>query len=476
MKLLLLPFLLLFVTSSFAQQNKFTGIWEGKISVGITLRLVFEFKADEKGNLSGILRSPDQSPKPLPIDTTYVSGDSIYTIAKKIGVTFSGKLSSDTTIDGAFVQGITIPLSLKKVASVEETKRPQTPQPPFGYESKEVIYYNADRSIKFSGTLTWPAIPAGTDFIKQPIYPAVLLITGSGPQDRDETMLLHKPFAVMADHLTKKGFAVLRVDDRGVGKTTGDFATATTADFAKDVEAGIDFLKTEKEVDSNKIGLLGHSEGGMIAPMVASRRKDVKFIVLLAGPGVPIKQLMSEQIYAAGIAEGNSEKISRLGSTLYSQAMSAIQSSSDTSTMQKKIVAQLKKDYPANKNLYDSLELNTTENQRIYASQRVKALTATWYKYFAAFDPTPYLQKLSCDVLALNGSKDVQVLATSNLQGIRSALKKSRSKKYKVEEIAGLNHLFQDCKKCSVKEYGELEETLSPTALQMISDWLEGEK
>ncbi|WP_255156060.1 S9 family peptidase [Ferruginibacter sp. HRS2-29] len=475
MKLLIPLFLFLYSANSFAQQTKFTGTWEGKINVGISLRLVFEFNEDKKGVLSGILRSPDQSPKPLPADTTYTRGDSIFVAAKMFNISFSGKLTNDTTINGTFVQGGPIPLVLTKVPVFVATKRPQTPAAPFNYNTREVEYYNSDRSVKFSGTLTSPAIEPGTNYIKPPNYPTILLITGSGPQNRDEEMFLHKPFAVIADYLTRKGFAVLRVDDRGVGKTSGNFQGATSADFAKDVEAGIDFLKTQGEVDSTRIGLLGHSEGGMIAPIVASRRKDVKFIVLLAGPGVPITTLMSEQFYAVSKSNGGDETISKLGSRLFEQAVMAVHSSKDTNVMRKKIVELLAKDYSFNKKLYDSLELNTDALRNAYASGRIKSMLESWYYYFSGFDPTPYLTKLSCDVLALNGEKDVQVLPRSNLEGIKAALKKSKSKNYEVKEIPGLNHLFQTCKKCSPQEYGELEETFSPVALEIMGEWLKSQ-
>lgn len=471
MKCILTIAAMLFLLPVFAQQ-KIVGIWEGKLNAGVSLRIVFEFNENKNGGISGTLSSPDQSPKALATDTAYTSGDSIYVVAQKFGISFSGQLVNDSTINGTFLQGAAFPLVLTKVAAVKATKRPQTPMPPFPYNSREVEYYNADRSVKFAGTLTYPAIKPGTDTAGKPRFATIMLITGSGPQDRDENILLHKPFAVLADKLTRQGFAVLRVDDRGVGKTTGVFATATSAGFANDVEAGIDYLKTLSEVDSTRLGLMGHSEGGMIAPMVASKRKDVKFIVMLAGPGVKITQLMAEQIYKTSIAEGNSEAVSRLGRRLYEQAAFAVLNLKDTAAMRKKIVEQITLDYPANKILYDSLELNTPENQNSYASGRIKSMLAPWYRYFVAFDPAPYLQKLFCDVLALNGEKDVQVLPASNLAGIRAALKKSNSKNYKVEQVAGLNHLFQTCKTCSPAEYGELEETFSPVALGIITEWL----
>jgi pimeloyl-ACP methyl ester carboxylesterase len=204
-----------------------------------------------------------------------------------------------------------MPLAMKKTSDVvttKEIKRPQTPKPPFPYKSEDVEYDNADRSIHFGATFTVPLPDPNVNYFRAPVYPTVLLITGSGKQDRDETIFDHKSFAVIADYLTRQGIAVLRVDDRDIGKTTGNFNTATSADFAKDVEAGLNYLKTRQDVDTGNIGLLGHSEGGMIAPMVASKRNDVKFIVLLAGPGVKISELMEQQSVDMAATSGTPAK------------------------------------------------------------------------------------------------------------------------------------------------------------------------
>jgi pimeloyl-ACP methyl ester carboxylesterase len=304
-------------------------------------------------------------------------------------------------------------------------------------------------------------------------YPVVVLISGSGPQDRDETLFNHKPFAVIADNLSRLGFAVLRVDDRGVAKTSGKFSTATSADFADDVEAGIEYLKTHPNVDTTRIGLIGHSEGGMIAPMVASRRKDIKFIVLLAGPGIPIVQLMAEQAEAVAKSSGSTPAFARAGAQLYTLAATEVNKKLDSvstfnnmrSSLEAWIIQQ-----PAN--VITGLHLTSSAEKEAFMHAQLNSLQSPWFKYFLAFDPTPYLQKLRCSVLALNGAKDIQVLPTSNLAGILAALKKSHSKSYEVKEVPGLNHLFQTCNSCTAKEYGELEETFSPMALKMMDDWL----
>lgn len=245
MKIKLCLLTIFFSTNLCAQQNKFIGIWEGKINVGVNLRIAFHFSQDSAGNFITTMDSPDQSAFGLPTDYTYISNDSVFTGIKKYQVSFTGKLTSDSTISGAFKQTASVPLQLKKVVKVNVATRPQTPVEPFPYNSEDVSY-NSGKSVQVAGTLTYPKIDPNINYIKAPVYPAVLLITGSGPQNRNEEIMGHKPFAVIADFLTKKGFIVLRVDDRGTGKSTGDYSKATSGDFADDVIAGVNFLKKEK--------------------------------------------------------------------------------------------------------------------------------------------------------------------------------------------------------------------------------------
>ena len=252
---------------------------------GNQIPIVFHIKKDSTDKWIANFDSPSQHAFNLPCSDVILKDDSIILVMAIINGKYAGLLNTDKSeITGSWFQGAgSLPLTVKKTsdtATVKEQKRPQTPRPPFPYQSEEVIYTNADKSIQFGATLTFPK----TDSLKnsKEIYPAVILITGSGQQDRDETLLGHKPFAVIADYLTRQGFVVLRVDDRGIGKTTGIFSEATSMDFAKDVEAGMDFLEKQPMVNKNKIGLIGHSEGGMIAPIVADERRQIKFIILLA--------------------------------------------------------------------------------------------------------------------------------------------------------------------------------------------------
>ena len=450
----------------FAQTGKFIGTWQGTLNVGVELRIVFHITGDEKNGFTSTADSPDQSAYELKCDATTINNNKVSIEMKNLNASFSGTMIDDSTIDGTFTQGADISLTLKKTDKVTERKRPQTPRPPFSYKSEEVEYDNADKSLRYGATIT---IPEGSG-----PFPAIVMITGSGPQDRDETIMGHKPFAVIADYLTKKGFIVLRTDDRGIGKSTGKFSDATSKDFAGDVNSSIDYLLSRPEVDKKKLGLMGHSEGGMIAPMVATKRKDINFIVLLAGPGVNIIDLMAEQNAAIAKSGGISEQTVKEIRPLFKNAATIIMETPDSTTAIKKLTAFTENwAVTKNKDVLKELDFETAKQRNDYCIAMVKEFQSPWFRYFIRFNPSQYLEKLKCKVLALNGDKDIQVISSQNLPGIEASLKKSKSKTYEVKELAGLNHLFQACKKCTVSEYGELEETISPAALDIISNWLE---
>ena len=281
-----------------AQQN-IAGTWAGKLTVpGGSLRLIVHLN-QQGDSYSATMDSPDQGAKGIPFSRVHITGDSMILELAAANARYSGKKVNDTTITGQWFQGAAFPLDLKKSsagATVAERKRPQTPAPPFPYQSTDVTYHSADRSIQYGATITRPEGNGP--------FPALLLLTGSGPQNRDEELFGHKPFAVMADYLTRKGYLVLRVDDRGVGQTTGNFSAATTKDFADDAAAGLDYLNSLPDTDKTKIGLLGHSEGGMVAQMVAAQRSDVAFVILLAAPGEKIVDLMTAQNRAVLLSSG----------------------------------------------------------------------------------------------------------------------------------------------------------------------------
>lgn len=458
-----------------ASAQSIGGNWEGDLDVnGTAIPIVFHLQTEGNG-FSGTFDSPKQMAYGLAISKIRTGGDSIILEMDILKGRYAAKLG-DKTMNGYWYQsGAVFPLKMEQVSGTVSTNapvRPQTPKAPFNYTSEELTYYNADRSIRFGATLTVPKKEPGTEYFREPIYPAAILITGSGQQDRDETIMGHKSFAVIADQLSRQGIAVLRIDDRGTGKTTGNFDTSTTRDFALDVEAAIDFLKTRKEVDAEHIGLIGHSEGGMIAPMVAAKRKDVNFIVLLAGPGIPIIELMTEQVEAVARSKNSAPELVKQSSALFRLAATTINSNKDTALVRQKIIQQVE-DWASktDKSLLETMELSTAAARKAYVNAQVDALLSPWYRYFLAFDPSVWLKQVRCRVLALNGEKDIQVAAASNLAGIRQSLQSTRAE-YTVTSRPGLNHLFQNCKTCTVEEYGELEETFDPATIQLIIDWI----
>lgn len=447
-------------------QNKFIGSWEGAIKTTKTIRLIFHIKEDA-GKLSATMDSPDQGVTGIGCKAVNIHGDSVIIDMSGIGIMYKGRMTTDTTIAGLWQQGgMSIPIDFMKTASPAELYRPQTPKPPFNYVSEDVIYTNKDKSIQYGATIT---MPNG----KGP-FPAVLLITGSGQQNRDEEIFGHKPFAVIADYLTRNGYAVLRVDDRGMGQTTGDLKNVTTADFAQDAEVSLGYLKSRKEVDKKKIGLMGHSEGGMIAEMLASKRKDIDFVVLLAAPGVNVKDLMKDQAGAVLAANGVDSPIVNEYRKLYGSMEDAALTSKDASDMKEKMTLAVKTwKLGASQDAIRTVGVSTADDETDYVNQMQAAVSGAWFSYFLRFDPQPYLRNLSCKVLALNGERDIQVPARANLEGIRQSLAKSKTKVYEVKELKGLNHLFQQCTICNVKEYAVLTETISPAALRTISEWLD---
>ncbi len=352
-------------------------------------------------------------------------------------------------------------LSCSLLAFGQTPNRPQTPVEPFPYLSEAFQFENKKVGITLHGTLT---IPKGDG-----PFPTAILISGSGPTDRDETIFDHKIFLVLADHLTRQGIAVLRYDDRGVGESKGIHYTATSMDLANDTQAAFLALAKHGQIDANHIGLVGHSEGGMIAPIVASRIPAVDFAVLLAGPGVPIDQLMAEQNRQVYKSQGLPEN-ELIRNEVFNKSLYHI----------------FDNDRPVAE-LYDTLlpfiheyyESIPAEHQALFSPSKevfymaiVGGLSSPWFRYFLQFDPVPYLEKILCPVLAVNGSKDIQVISSQNLKGIETTLSNAGNRDVTIKEYEGLNHLFQPCEACTVQEYGEIEETFSIEVLQDISMWI----
>ena len=473
MKIKIILLIIIMLVHNFLNaQTDVAGMWNGVLNVPGSLHLVLHINKLQNGLYSASLDSPDQHASGITCDKVNITSTTpnnalVNFTIDKIKVSYTGTLINDSTLSGTFTQGVTIPLDFHRTNIPYTAKviiRPQTPKPPFPYKSEDIIYKKD--SLQYGATIT---IPQGNG-----PFPAVLLITGSGQQDRDETIFNHKPFAVIADALTRDGFVVLRVDDRGVDSSTGNFATSTTADFANDVNASFDYLKTRPEVNKKKMGLLGHSEGAMIAPIVASQRSDINFIVLLAAPGVKTIDLMAEQNAAVLKSRGVTAPVADSFKTIYKQVITAIISAPDTATARQNALQAVNTWYAKTDSLtLHALGFINPATKDEYVKSTIAACSTPWYKYFLQIDPQPYLTKLKkVKVLALNGSRDIQVVAQQNLPAVNEALKEGKTKTFETKEIAGLNHLFQTCTKCTIEEYGELDETFAPIALQTITGWL----
>lgn len=439
------------------------GIWEGKLKVpGTELRIVFKISKNPEGTLTATLDSPDQGVTGIPVEEVIFEDNTLRLEVKSAGAVFKGKVSEDfLVIEGEWKQsGGTFPLTVNRVDKAVEILRPQVPKKPYPYIEEEVAYENKEAGITLAGTLT---LPPG----KGP-SPAVLLISGSGPQDRNETIYNHRPFLILADYLTRQGIAVLRVDDRGVGESTGDFSQATSVDFASDVLAGIEYLKTRKEINPEQIGLIGHSEGGLIAPMVAVKSPDVAFIILMAGTGLTGEEILYLQGALISRTMGVSEEDIAKNRQFNEKIFSLIKEEKDEKTIEEKLRQMFMDDWA---------ELNEEEKSRIgdpevFLRAQLQSLLSPWLKFFLTYDPKPTLNKVKCPVLAINGEKDLQVPPKENLSAIEEALKVGGNQNYTIKELPGLNHLFQTAQTGLPAEYAKIEETISPVALKIISDWI----
>ena len=440
-------------------EDRVVGHWEGQIEIpGQPITVKIDLTLNDS-NWTGTIDIPTQGTNDLPLSDIHVveEDDSVhikFSIRNIPGnPTFDGQLQ-EGTISGTFTQsGATFGFQLSR-ESVKGPERPQEPKPPFPYNIEEVAFQNGP--VNLAGTLT---LPYGDG-----PFPAVLLISGSGLQDRDETLVGHKPFWVLADHLSRAGIAVLRVDDPGIGKSTPHPKPPTTADFATDVEAGVAFLKQDDRI--GRIGLIGHSEGGLIAAIVASRSNDVGFVVLMAGPGVPGAELLrkqNERIFdAAGIAGERKQRLLTLLDQLFTILTAEDMGEDERRQGVERIVRK-------------QLEINGVPPAQQDEAQ-VRALAeqslTPWMHYFLTFDPRPALEKIRVPVLALNGELDVQVDAEQNLTAIAAALEKGGNQDVTVHRLPEHNHLFQRAHTGLMNEYGAIEETLSPKVLDLIRDWV----
>jgi uncharacterized protein len=426
------------------------GIWQGVIKAGgQEVRLVFHLDYRE-GAWTATADSPDQGVNGIPVDSVTLEGKKIVIDVKATAGRYEGVVQEGAaSIAGKWLQGGgAFAVDLERIQVVEQIRRPQDPTPPYPYDEREVRFRNDEAGITLAGTLTVPR-EGGP-------HPAVVLVSGSGAQNRNEEIMNHRPFLVLADYLTRRGIAVLRYDDRGVPPSEGDAVSATSLDFAGDALAAFRFLSMQPGVDPSKVGIAGHSEGGLIAPMVASQHAEVAFIVLLAGPGYRGYEILLQQAAAIMRASGAT-------------------------------TAQIDAAEGANRRIYDVIlgeqDLAKAEARirEIFAGYGLKkegvdaqvaSLLSPWYRFFVAYDPTEALRRTACPVLALNGSLDLQVPAVENLSAVEKALRDGGNARVTAVKLEGLNHLFQHATTGLVQEYLQIDETFAPEAMETVARWI----
>lgn len=455
------PFLLLCLLGySAIAQKQFEGTWSGILKIqSMELGLVFNIK-DNNGQLEATMDSPNQGAKGIPVKSVHTAQDSVYLEIPEIQMVYKGRLLDRDNIKGSFTQhGQSFQLDLSKTLSLKNS-RPQEPQPPFPYQEEKVKFDNKAAGIQLAGTLT---LPEG----KGP-FPAIVLVSGSGPQDRDETLLGHKPFLVLADYFTRNGYAVLRYDDRGVAQSGGEFAEATSADFATDAWAAVQFLQTRKEINKKQIGIMGHSEGGMIATKLAASQKGLAFIVMLAGPGMRGDHILLQQQELIAKGSGVADTTLRQSLSSNKNIYDIINAGDkDPKTREQKLRRYLANEFKESRLPHEA----GTEKDSVI-NMYLQAVSGPWMTYFIQYDPQPDLVKIKIPVLALIGAKDHQVIPEFNIPALKSAFAKGKNKKATVLELEGLNHLFQEAQTGMPQEYSSIEQTFAPAAMKTILDWL----
>lgn len=440
------------------------GSWYGKLQFpGQSLRLVINLEETDQG-WGGSLDSPDQNVTGIEADEIMVEGNALSFRIDRLQASYYGTAEEDEegniSINGTFSQaGFEIPLNLGR-KELEGPKRPQTPKGPFTYTSEEVAFDSPEAGITLMGTLTIPKTGGP--------FPGVVLISGSGPQDRDETIAGHRPFQVIADVLSRQGIAVLRYDERGIGESEGEFSTATSYDFSVDAEAALDYLMSREETQQDKCGFAGHSEGGLIAPMVAARKAETGFIILMAGPSVPGDEVLDSQsdemLRKAGIAQSTREEFIKIRRSVYD-----ILDNTPSDSVFKEVIARQA----------DSLlsELTVSEKMMLGLNSENLAdqfgmLATPWFRYFLSYDPYPALEAVTCPMLALNGDLDVQVLPEPNLSRIEKLLADGGHPVSRAVLLEGLNHLFQPAESGMPAEYASIETTFDPETLDLMASWI----
>lgn len=451
------------------------GHWEGPIELPGMKLVVKVDLALADGAWTGTIDIPAQGVAGLALKGIRAEGDSLrFAIAGVPGdPTFHG-LRSGQTVAGTFTQASqSFPFHLGR-EQLAPKPRPQDPKPPLPYREEEVRYESgADRTLFSSGRpANEPAAVLAATLTLPPgkgPFPAAVLITGSGPQNRDEELFEHRPFRVLADHLTRAGIAVLRADDRGIGGSTGSFVTATTSDFADDALAGLRYLRSRPEIDPARIGFVGHSEGGIAGPLAASRAPgEVAFLVLIAGTGVPLDEIILRQSDLISLAAGqDSAQVASDGAST-KRMLQMVKAGADSAAL-RGVLEQMGREQMA---ALPEAERPPEAQVRAKLDQDLASMLSPWFRFAVSHDPRPTLREVRCPVLAVNGTLDLQVDPEQNLPEIEKALREGGNPDVTIVRLPGLNHILQTAKTGHPSEYGEIEETMSPDALRIIGDWI----
>ncbi|MEO8350845.1 MAG: alpha/beta fold hydrolase [Chthoniobacteraceae bacterium] len=440
----------------------FAGIWQGSLHVNLMeLRLLLKLEGLD-ANLAGTLDSLDQNANGIPITRVNAEGKRLHFEVRSIAGIFDGIMGENgSEIAGEWQQnGQKMPLVFQRLEKAPDLSRPQDPKKPYPYLEEEIAFTNAEAGLKLAGTFTCPKT-------KGP-HPAVVLLTGSGPQDRDEALMGHRPFLVLADHLTRQGIAVLRFDDRGIGKSEGRFSQATNTDFVSDALAAVAWLKGRPEVNGRKIGLVGHSEGGITAPRAAVQSPDVAFIVLLAGVGVPMEELLLRQATDLMRVMGASDETIARQNSAQAEIFRIFREEGASPEAQKRIRNAIRKSVEG----YSPEQLQAFGFSEATVEGQIQMISSPWFAEIFSYVPRPVLKEVKCPVLAINGEKDIQVAANENLSGIAEAVKSGGNQQVTTIALPGLNHLFQACTTGAMSEYGQIDETFNPKALDTVSKWI----
>ena len=431
------------------------GLWQGALEAnGLRLRLQLHVAHDPKGELIAALDSLDQFVSGLPAAKVSQKDNAFHFEIPSLESTYNGTLDvTKSSITGEWAQSeIKQKLEFKRSDQPLELRRPQTPVKPYPYVEEQVTFSNTPAGVSLSGTLT---LPNGSG-----PFAAAVLIAGSGPEDRDGTIANHKPFLVLSDYLTRKGIAVLRYDKRGIGQSTGSAEMATTMDLAGDTKCAIAYLKTRKDIDPARIGLIGHSEGAMIAPTIAASSPDLPWVVLLAAPATKGEDTLLNQSDLIARAGGLSDAQVLSSLNFDKQAYDLVLTEQDSNVVGQKLKALVKES-----GLDAALPPAALDSQ-------LHMMTSPWFRYFLAYDPLPELKKTKCPVLAIYGAKDLQVPPKINLPMVQKAFADGENSQAEVKQLPDLNHLFQHAYTGSPTEYAAIDETFSPDALQMIGEWV----